>query len=50
MSKVSYEIVRKDERLFFYDGKQYVLFDSWFATPKGIMDIKNLLHMVSSPW
>ena len=29
---------------------KYVLFDSWFATPKGIMDIKNLLHMVSSPW
>ena len=24
---------------------KYVLFDSWFATPKGIMDIKNLLHM-----
>ncbi|MCR5238273.1 MAG: transposase [Lachnospiraceae bacterium] len=24
---------------------KYVLFDSWFATPKGIMDIKNRLHM-----
>ena len=31
MSKVSYEIVRKDERLFFHDGKQYVLFDSGFT-------------------
>ena len=24
---------------------KYVLFDSWFATPKGIMDIKNSLDM-----
>ena len=24
---------------------KYVLFDSWFATPKGIMDIKNRLNM-----
>ena len=24
---------------------KYVLFDSWFATPKGIMDIKNHLDM-----
>ena len=24
---------------------KYVLFDSWFATPKGIMDIKNSLNM-----
>ncbi|MCC8103668.1 MAG: transposase [Clostridiales bacterium] len=24
---------------------KYVLFDSWFATPKGIMDIKRSLHM-----
>jgi hypothetical protein len=24
---------------------KYVLFDSWFATPKGIMDIKDRLHM-----
>ena len=31
MSKVSYEIVMKDERPYFYDGKQYVLFDSGFT-------------------
>ena len=24
---------------------KYVLFDSWFAAPKRIMDIKNHLHM-----
>lgn len=24
---------------------KYVLFDSWFATPKGVMDIKNHLGM-----
>ena len=35
MSKVSYEIVKKDERLFFYDGKQYVLFDSGFTKGYG---------------
>ena len=31
MSKVNYEIIKKDERLFFYDGTQYVLFDSGFT-------------------
>ena len=34
MSKVTYEIIKKDERLFFYDGKQYVLFDSGFVAQK----------------
>ena len=35
MSKVTYEIIKKDDRLFFHDGKQYVLFDSGFvAQPK----------------
>ena len=28
--KVSYEVVKVDDRLFFNDGKQYVLFDSGF--------------------
>ena len=31
MSKVTYEIIKKDDRLFFHDGKQYVLFDSGFT-------------------
>lgn len=34
MSKVTYEIIKKDERLFFYDGKQYVLFDSGFVAQR----------------
>ena len=33
MSKVTYEIIEKDDRLYFYDGKQYVLFDSGFTPP-----------------
>ena len=35
MSKVNYEIVKKDERLFFFDGTQYVLFDSGFVRGMG---------------
>ncbi len=35
MSKVNFEIVKKDERLFFYDGTQYVLFDSGFVRGMG---------------
>ena len=31
MSSVCYEIVKKDGRLFFYDGEQYALFDSGFV-------------------
>lgn len=31
MSKVTYEIIKKDDRLFFHDGKKYVLFDSGFT-------------------
>ena len=31
MSKVTYEIIKKENRLFFHDGKQYVLFDSGFV-------------------
>lgn len=33
MSKAVYEIVEKDDRLFFHDGEQYVLFDSGFVAP-----------------
>ena len=32
MSYVHFEIIKKDDRLFFYDGEQYVLFDSGFMT------------------
>ena len=35
MSKVTYEIIANDERLFFHDGKRYVLFDSGFTAPWG---------------
>ena len=36
MSKVSYEIIRNDERLFFHDGEKYVLFDTgFFYSPMG---------------
>ena len=31
MSKVTYEIIEKNDRLFFHDGKKYVLFDSGFT-------------------
>ena len=31
MSKVSFEIVKNAERLFFHDGEKYVLFDSGFV-------------------
>ena len=34
MSKAVYEIVEKDDRLFFHDGEQYVLFDSGFVPPR----------------
>ncbi len=30
MSKVSFEIIRHEERLFFNDGEKYVLFDTGF--------------------
>lgn len=30
MSKVSYKIIKKEGRIFFFDGDQYVLFDSGF--------------------
>ena len=33
MSKVCYEIIRNDERLFFNDGEKYVLFDTGFLPP-----------------
>ena len=37
MSYVHFEIIKKDDRLFFYDGEQYVLFDSGFITdPDGL--------------
>jgi hypothetical protein len=30
MSKVTYQIVKNDDRIFFFDGSKYVLFDSGF--------------------
>ncbi len=35
MSKVTYEIIEKDERLYFHDGEKYVLFDSGFGAQFG---------------
>lgn len=36
MSKVSCEIIRNDDRLFFHDGEKYVLFDTgFFYSPMG---------------
>ena len=40
MSKATYEIIVKDDRLFFHDGKQYVLFDSGFAPGSAAVDGK----------
>ena len=36
MSSVNFEIVKCEDRIFFYDGEQYVLFDTGFIrTPNG---------------
>lgn len=32
MGKVSFEIVKHDDRLFFNDGEKYVLFDTGFIS------------------